>query len=148
MMVRIQNVICPYCKANSFFGNDVDSGYCSSCGKIIYADHKEVYDLDVQSTVNKYPLTMTYLRKQGEYNKTLIVTINGPQSRQLALNKDEPISIDLPEGQYQIVANCHVDAGVNSTDVLGSIMVEMNKRHDLTIVAKGLFRREIEMILI
>lgn len=71
------------------------------------------------------------------------MNISGPISRQIAVNVNEPLLVKLPEGQYQIIANVHVSAGVNSTDVMGSKMIDLHSSTKVSMNASGLFSRKL-----
>ncbi len=146
-MVSLQAVVCPYCHGTSYFASDVDSGYCTGCGRIIYATSAEQVTMestgDDVSTVETHDLTIRYVRCGISHSRTMMVVITGPERKEFAVNVGESMKVTLPEGEYQIIGTVHVNGGVNSADIIGSKVIVLSK--DLTVEAetRGVFSGRI-----
>lgn len=88
-------------------------------------------------------MTIKYFKTSYEFNRTITVSISGPENRQIAVNVNEPMRITLKEEEYHIIANVHVSAGVNSTDVIGNSKIKLNSNKNISIEASGLFARKL-----
>ena len=149
-MVSLKVANCPYCQSTSYFATNKTSGYCSECGKLIYFDKSD--NIEFTEVANKsltsqkaqtYTLFLTYSKRGPECSRTIIVNINGPERMQVAVNLNETTKIALMPGQYQIIGQCHVTAGVNSTDIVGSLVVDMRCDRRVNIETSGLFNRRM-----
>ena len=94
-MVEVLSMRCPYCSKDVFFPADVESGYCSSCGKIIYTDGASKSSLtgSTQSTARmgfhsphqiEYKLRIVYSKRAlSSYNAAAEVVVEGPVSKNI-----------------------------------------------------------------
>ncbi len=145
-MVSLSAVTCPYCHSTSYFDSSLECGHCTACGKIIYSEGASKIQGAVVGSpayAKQYTVVLDYSFRGMEFNRTIIVNISGPVSRQVAVNVHEPVSVTLPEGEYQFIAQVHVDAGVNSTDITGSKMVNLHSDTTIYLETSGLFSRRL-----
>lgn len=141
-MVSLQAVDCPYCHKTSYFISVLNSGYCTNCGKIIYAtSNEQVLTEVVNNDVPKpktYNLTVCYAKRGYSYSRTMIVTITGPERKEFAINIDESIKVTLPEGEYQLIGRVHLNGGVNSSEIIGSKMIDLRRNTTVNVETGGL----------
>lgn len=144
-MVEVPSMKCPYCSKDVFFPVDVESGYCSSCGKIIYTD--SAFKLSLSGSTSsaaqtgshapnfiEHKLWIIYTKRPlSSYNAAAEVSIDGPISKSFVATSGKYESFILPEGKYKITAKCRINAGVRSQDAFGTFDFDLTKDRTVQI---------------
>ncbi len=130
-MLLVEKIKCPYCNETSYFEENMTQGYCSYCGRIIYSDSSSERisaqeSLEILSKkVVEYNVVFNYTRKSlSGYSQSVTILIDNQQK--MVATTGKPCSVKIQEGDHSVVVECHISAGVNSTDVVISENIKVS----------------------
>lgn len=143
-MVSLQAVECPYCHGTSYFASGLEDGHCTGCGRIIYAASDTTVEFTGDAPkAEMHELTIRYVKRSYNHSRTMMVAVKGPVTKEFAVNIDESMKVALPEGEYQVIGTVHFDGGVNSTDTVGSKVIDLRGDVTVEVETTGIFSRRM-----
>ena len=136
--------ICPYCKNTTLLMDNMNDAYCIMCGRMITSENATPMGALENTEEKTYIVTFYYQRGfLSEFDRGCIIIVDN-QLESVASENSET-EFKLPPGKHHIILKAHVDAGVNSTDVITSDKINVNSDQSYVIKASGGIHRKLTM---
>jgi len=128
----------------SYFEESMTQGYCSYCGRIVYSDtsSEKILVKQVSAEISEksveHNITFNYRRKTlSGYSPSVTILIDDKQK--VVATSGKPCLLTMEEGDHSVVVQCHIAAGVNSTDVAVSEKIKVLSNLNYNIRCGGGF---------
>lgn len=118
-------VTCNYCGMDIYYDNGMQDGFCIHCGRRL------VFDEIQNDSPKLYEITLEYV-KGSSFDQSVEIELDGKRD---FISRSTPLVVKLPKGKHRLIAQVHVSAGVNSTDIRDSFSFDVDS--DATYILRG-----------